>query len=93
MVIKNKKTNTVGENFNSLAMQAGVVLMTAAATLGMIELPDHSNKVIVPNQPAFAMATNQSEQPNPLRREREESAPHHISYSETQRTPGRTGKF
>lgn len=66
--------------------------MTAAATVGMLELPDHPNaRIVVPSQPALVAVTS-GEDTNPLRREREETAPHHISYSETQRTPGRTGK-
>lgn len=75
-----------------VAQQAGMVLMTAAATVGMLELPDHPNaRIVVPNQPALVAITS-SEDTNPLRREREESAPQHISYSTIQRTPGRTGK-
>lgn len=75
-------------------MQAGLVLMTAAATIGMVELPEHPNKVVVPNQPVFAVAsdTYNNERDNPLRREREETAPHYISYNTSQRTPGRTGR-
>jgi hypothetical protein len=88
MVQKNKNTKKIAE-------YTGMTLMTLAATLGMLELPDHPNsRVIVPNQPAFAFANDSSlQQLNPLRREREESAPHYISYSEVQRTPGRYGKY
>ncbi len=92
MSIKIKNTKTTSEKLNAVAMQAGLVLMTAAATLGMVELPEHPNKVIVPNQPAFAMATQNTEQNNPIRREREETSPHYISYSVVQRTAARTGK-
>ncbi len=68
--------------------------MAAAATLGMIELPTSPDKkLIVPNQPVFAMATQNTEQNNPIRREREETGPHYINYSVTQRTVGRTGKL
>ncbi len=95
MSIKNKKTNTTAENLNTVAMQAGLLLMTAAATLGMVELPEHPNKVIVSSQPIFAMSSNSSDSdhPNPLRREREETAVHYVSYSVAQRTPGRTGRI
>ncbi len=82
------------ESLQTLSHQMGLLLMTAAATFGMLELPAHPNsKVIVPVQPAFAQVTASSEGNNPLRREREESAPHYISYSVAQRTPGRTGKY
>lgn len=95
---KNKHTSTLTEKLNIVAIQAGLVLMTAAATLGMVEAPEHSSKIIVPNQPAFAMATApvdhaaSSESSEPIRREREETHPHHLSYSTSQRTPGRTGR-
>lgn len=75
-----------------IAGQAGLILMTAAVTLGMLEMPDHTNsKIVLPNQPAFAFAGDNQEN-NPVRREREESAPHFISYSEVQRTASRSGK-
>ena len=71
--------------------------MAAAATIGMLEMPEHPDKrVVVPHQPAFAFATENggnNQQDNTLRREREEAGPHYISYSVAQRTPGRTGKF
>ncbi len=87
------KTTTT--SLSSVSQQIGMVLMTAAATFGMLELPDHPRaKIVVPNQPAFAFAAEVSSQANnPLRREREESAPHYISYSVAQRTPGRTGRI
>lgn len=78
-----------------LAQQAGILLMTAAVTVGMLELPNHgNNKIVVPNQPALALASENSNQEldNSARREREETAPHYINYSVTQRTPGRTGE-
>ncbi|MDB5164497.1 MAG: hypothetical protein JWL89_123 [Candidatus Saccharibacteria bacterium] len=89
---KNDKANI---NLTELAQQAGIVLMTVAATVGLLELPEHPNaRIVVPNQPSLvAVGVNNEGGNNPLRREREETAPHHISYSEIQRTPGRTGKF
>lgn len=85
---------TTPETLRSLSQLVGMVLMTAAATFGMLELPDHPRaKVVVPNQPVFAYVSESSQGVNPLRREREESAPHYISYSAAQRTPGRTGKY
>lgn len=79
-----------------VAQQAGLLLMTAAVTLGMVEVPEQSSKIVIPNQPSFALShTNAGENNDPnnaLRREREESGPHYTSYNITQRTPGRTGK-
>jgi hypothetical protein len=91
--IKTKNTKTAAEQINVMAMRAGVVMMAAAATLGMIELPEHPNKIITPGRPAFAFALQNEEENNPLRREREETAPHFISYSEVQRTSSRAGKL
>jgi len=97
MPIKTKNTKTTIEKLGEAAMQGGIVLMAAAATLGMLELPEnHNNRVIVPNQPAFAAATHNIDnagQNNQLRRESEETVPHYISYTVTQRTPARSGRF
>jgi hypothetical protein len=95
MLNKIKKTKTPIEKLAQVSQQAGLILMTAAVTIGMVELPEHANnKVVVPNQPAFVFANNSSEDNpnNTMRREREETAPHYISYSINQRTPSRTGK-
>lgn len=91
---KTKNTNNTADKLADISQQLGLVLMTAAVTLGMAELPDNPNKVVVPNQPAFAFAHENGEDKanNPLRREREETGPHYISYSINQRTPSRTGK-
>ena len=84
-------------NFTEAAKNTGLVLMTLAATLGMVELPEHPNsKVVVSSQPVFGFATENSgaEYKNSQRREeREEASPHYVSYSATQRTPGRTGRI
>lgn len=93
MPTKTKNTKTTAEKLGAAALQGGIVLMAAAATLGMLELPDRSNnRIVVPNQPAFAMATQGGNLNNPLQREREEVSPHYISYSVVQRTAGRTGR-
>jgi hypothetical protein len=82
---------TIGMGLTEMSQHIGMALMAAAATIGMLELPEHPNaRVVVPSQPALVAV--EATENNPLRREREEMAPHHISYSETQRTPGRTGK-
>ncbi len=89
------KTNTLQDSVGTAAQQLGILLMTAATTLGMFELPEHPDKRIVLGQakPAFAEVMPTENGGNPLRREREETGPHYISYSVAQRTPGRTGKY
>lgn len=102
---KQMHTSDSKHNINFSATEAakntGIVLMTLAATLGMVELPDHPNsKIVVNAQPVFAFATNNvttentaTESKSSQRREREEAGPHYVSYSAAQRTPGRTGRI
>ena len=81
------------DHLTAIAGQAGLMLMTLATITGMVELPNHPNsRIIVPGQVSFAAANINEALNNPLRREREESAPHYISYSVNQRTPSRSGK-
>ncbi len=94
---KTKSPQTATDKLTEAAKQGGIILMAAAATLGMLELPDHTpaRAVVVPNQPAFAMAArdiNGQNQTTQILRERYEAAPHYVSYSESQRTPSRSGK-
>ncbi|HEX5744447.1 MAG TPA: hypothetical protein VFX84_03310 [Candidatus Saccharimonadales bacterium] len=94
MSIKTKNTRTTTDKLTEAAQNTGVVLMTALITLGLLEMPEHAKRVIVPQTPVPELVGN-SEQTNPghsLRREREETGPHYVSYSVTQRTPGRTGR-
>jgi hypothetical protein len=91
--IKNKNILNI-DQLGKVAGQAGLILMTAAVTFGMLELPEHGNsRIVLPNQPALALAGENTDNNNPLRREREETAPHYISYTVAQRTPGRTGRI
>jgi len=93
MSIKNKKPSNT-QRLRNLGTQAGVMLMAAATTVGLMDMQEHQNmKVIVPNQPNFAFAVENNDLSNPILREREESAPHYISYDVAQRTPSRHGKI
>lgn len=95
MSIKNKKTNAKAEKLTELAQQVGLVLMSAAVTIGMLELPNRANsRVVLPSQPVFAFAkdTGPFNNNNTLRRESEETDQHYISYSIAQRTPARSGR-
>jgi hypothetical protein len=95
MSSKTKTTNSKAAKLYTAAQQGGLLLMSAAVTLGMLELPDRpNNRVILPSQPAFAWANENHDlnNGNTLRRESEESAPHYISYSVAQRTPARSGR-
>jgi len=95
MANKTKNKTTVNQ-IQDIAANAGLLLMTAAATTLMLEVPEHPDKRAVLNpQPAYS-APGQVAEHEPgstMRREREETGPHYVSYSVAQRTPGRTGKY
>jgi len=93
---KNKKNPTPVDKITEAATRSGFMLMAAAATLGMLELPEHPDKrAIVPTQPVFSEVAptgqEQGQTDNTMRREREEVAPHYMSYSVAQRTQSRSG--
>ena len=88
--IKNEKT--FQDRSLETVQQLGIVLMAAATLMGVVEIPEHANRVKMQAQPAFAFAAEHAENGSTLRREREETGPHYISYDLTQRTPARSGK-
>ncbi len=95
MPTKTKNVPTKSEKLLELTQQASMILMTAAVTLGMTELPGHPDRrIVLPNQPAFAWANDKGESNNnnTLRRESQETEQHYISYSVAQRTPARSGR-
>lgn len=75
------------------AHKVGVIALSVALTLSVLELPDEAKRAILPAQVAPAWANAGEDHNNPVRREREETAPHSISYSEVQRTPARSGRL
>ncbi|HTB48607.1 MAG TPA: hypothetical protein VK712_00830 [Verrucomicrobiae bacterium] len=91
MSIETKTTPNLPAALTELGRQAGILIMAAAVSFGMF---DHSsNRVVLPGRVALAPASENEELNNPLRRESQETAPQYISYSETQRTPSRSGKY
>lgn len=86
------KNNKTLDQIAAVTQTAGLLMMTAAVTLGMVEVPHHREKAVLTHQPAFASVSNFEHGENPLRREKEEHNPHHMSYSSFQRTASRTGK-
>ena len=92
---KTKKSRITTEAISDTVQKLGLVVMSAALTLSVLELPDDAKRVILPNRPApvWVEAGGQgNDNNNPIRREREDTAPHYISYSEVQRTPARSGR-
>ena len=86
-----QKIKNNNKNITSYTRQLGLALMTIATVAGLVEIPERPLKAAL-LIPAYVV-TSQSSDSNPLRREREEAGPHYISYSATQRTPGRTGRY
>lgn len=90
------KNKSASKQIQDIASNAGLLLMTAAATTLMLEVPDHPNaRAVLAPQPVFANPPGQITEhgsESTMRREREETGPHYVSYSVAQRTPGRTGR-
>lgn len=96
MSINNKNSQTTLDRAAIVAQQAGLVLMSAAFTLGMIDIAEQiKGKVIVPTQSSFAVeaVSPQGGHDEPIRRDREETHPHSASYSINQRTQARSGRM
>jgi hypothetical protein len=96
MSINNKNSQTSIEKATNVAQQAGLILMSAAVTFGMLEIAEQiKGRVIVPAQSSFVVeaAGPQAGHDEPIRREREETHPHSSSYSINQRTQARSGRM
>lgn len=90
--------NDAKQALNNFATSAGLLLMTAAATTLMLEVPEHPDKsAVLTAQPVYSapgqIAEHGTNPNSEMRREREETGPHYISYGNSQRTPSRTGKI
>ena len=85
------QTNNKNKNSISRVRFIGLAVMAMATIASLVDIPERPLKLAVLS-PAYAIA-GEGRAANPLRREREESGPHYISYSATQRTPGRTGRY
>ncbi len=91
-MLKIKNIETVKDHSRQAVQNLGIALMAAATLAGVVEMPDHGNRVNLVAQPSFVFANERSESGSTLRREREETAPHYISYGLAQRTPARSGR-
>ena len=78
-----------------LISSLGILIMTAAAMVGSLELPDHSiNGVVMPtNQVKIGASNDLGSLNNPIRRETEDSSQMYVSYSESQRTQPRSSNY
>ncbi|MHB1865082.1 MAG: hypothetical protein ACYCPS_02875 [Candidatus Saccharimonadales bacterium] len=88
MLINTKKI------IKSYTTSLGLIIMSAATVVGMLELPDHTaNRYLLPVQPVRVRLNSQNLNVNPINREREDNTPSYVSYNESQRTPTRSGKY
>lgn len=90
-----QKINTTNELLSQIGLNAGLTLMALATAIGIVEIPDHlkvRTEALVPVRANMSQINQEISQENSFRREREESGPNYISYSVSQRTPGRSGK-
>jgi hypothetical protein len=74
------------------AQRLGLFVMGTAMVLSTVELSNEAKRIVLPNQPAPVWVGENEDTNNPIRREREETAPHFISYTEVQRTASRSGR-
>ena len=95
-MIENKNTfiNKIEEKKNNLAVGLGV--MSLASVAGIAELPAHllRDSYLMPPAKVAVVETGESGNGNvnPLQRERSEVGIERVSYSESQRTPARSGR-
>ncbi len=90
--MKNKIKTIIKIEINSLT----VFLLSIAAIFGMFEITyKNPNKLnLLPTQTvSFVRVTPGQSANNPIRRERDEVDTQYVSYSESQRTSPRTGKY
>jgi hypothetical protein len=95
MVRKNKNSTSTSDQISKLAAQGGFLLMAAAATLGVAELPHQEEKrrMVLPAQPAYATINQVEPGDNAVRREKDEVHPHPHTFTVASRTPGRAGRI
>jgi hypothetical protein len=88
------KNENLSEKFNQISTGIGIAVLSLASTYGMIDLPSHARAIVPTTRPAFAYANDNyaNSGSNPVQRTREETEQHYVSYSVSQRTPGRSSK-
>lgn len=89
---KNQKSIMSYEKVGTVAQRLGLFVMSTAMILSMFELSDDAKRIVLPSQPEPVWVGENEDTNNPIRREKEETAPHFISYSEVQRTASRSGR-
>lgn len=91
--MSNTKTiETLKDHSLETVQHLGIALMAVATLMGVVEVPEHGNRTPMMMQPSFVFAAEPAENGSTLRREREETGPHYVSFGVSQRTPARSGK-
>lgn len=88
-----KNTKKYSPKINKFANNLSMVLMSLATILGMFELSQKSYQKVVLNNSNTAVVKPASDPNNPIRREKEETDSNYVSYTESQRTYPRSGKY
>jgi hypothetical protein len=94
-MLKNKNIHQKLEfELNELTTAVLVFLMSVVTTIGMIDLPSNSklSRLSMSQKPAYAFVGSEFRSNN-LLRNREDTEQNYISYSVSQRTPGRSAKY
>ena len=87
---KNKKSS-IQDNIQDIAKNAGLVAMTGAMALGLVEVSGQYTKPAVATTSETSPAGDQQSHNETVRRS-EEVGPHYISYGNMNRTAARSGR-
>jgi hypothetical protein len=89
-MFEKNKNGQIQEKLGDIAQNVGLLAMGTAMAVGFIEIGGHS-RVVVPATATLSPAGEHLQGGDPMRREREETGPHYISYGAMHRTAGRSG--
>lgn len=91
---KTKIMQNITEQLTTSAANLGLALMSVAVITGLVEIPENDRaRAVLPIKAELAPAPAAAENAeSTLRREKEESGPHYVSYNVAQRTPGRSAR-
>lgn len=91
-----EKQKSAVDTLTEATQAVGLAMMTSAVTLGLVYVPEHDRRAVLPMHasltPAVENVTSYGGD-NQVRRERDEVHPHYISYGINQRTPARSGRI
>jgi hypothetical protein len=89
-MFEKNKNGQLQEKLSDAAQNIGLLAMGTAMAVGFIEIAGHT-RAVVPATASVSPAGEHQQGGDPMRREREETGPHYISYGAMHRTAGRSG--